>query len=155
VESDRILAFHNTGLQSRLCARILQDFFGNNLEIVWDVDRGTSAHRWDRSLEYFYTNTNLTAHWANLGYVEEAAIRDHILQSLIAYPKLYNHQADAPIILFKLAGATFEAYADPSAIDRCFELLEDHYSGNVVKRALVQVRGSSVVECIHWAQTNF
>jgi hypothetical protein len=140
VESDRILALHNAGLQNRLCARILQDFFSNNLEIVWDVDR--NGEHWACSPEYFCTNANFIARWANLGYVEEAAIRDHLLQSLIAYPNLYDHQADALIILFKLAGATFEAYADPSAIDRCFELLKGHYSGNSVKRKLIQVRGS-------------
>ena len=39
---------------------------------------------------------------------------------------MYDHQADALIILFKLAGATFEAYADPSVVDRCFELLQGH-----------------------------
>ena len=53
-------------------------------------------------------------------------IRDHILQSLISHPKLYDHQADALIILLKLAGATFAAYADPSVVDRCFELLKHH-----------------------------
>jgi hypothetical protein len=154
VESDRILALHNVGLQSRLCAGILQYFFRNNLEIVWDVDRGASDYNWDCSLEYFYTNTNLIARWANLGYVEEAAIRDRILQSLITYPKLYDHQADALIILFKLAGATFEAYADPSVVDRCFKLLKDHYSGNSVKRKLVQVRGFYVVKGSHRTQTS-
>ena len=53
----------------------------------------------------------------NLGYVEEAAIRDRILQSLISHPKLYGHQADALTTLFKLMGATFEAYADPSVLN--------------------------------------
>ena len=73
-----------------------------------------------------YAEANLLAHWANLGYVEEATIRDHILQSLISHPNLYDHQADALIVLFRLAGATFEAYADPSAVDRCFQLLKGH-----------------------------
>jgi len=69
---------------------------------------------------------NLIAHWANLRYVEEAAIRDHILQSLISHPKLYDRQVDVLTILFKLAGATFKAYADPTVFDRCFELLKGH-----------------------------
>ena len=42
--------------------------------------------------KYFYADTNLIAHWANLGYVEEPAIRNHILQSLISHPKLYDHR---------------------------------------------------------------
>jgi hypothetical protein len=157
VESDHILAPHNAGLQSRLCARVLQDFISNNLEIVWDVDRLQETSYWGCSAEFFYTNTNLIARWANLGFVEEAAISNHILQSLtdISHKKLYDHQADALIILFKLAGATFEAYADPSAVDRCFELLKDHYSGNQVKQRLVQVHALLVVIGGHRAQTNF
>jgi hypothetical protein len=155
VESDRILALHNAGLQSRLCARILQDFFSNNLEIVWDAGIGHNTCYWACTPEYFYANTNFVAHWANLGYVEETTIRDHILQSLITYPKLYDHQADALIILFKLAGATFEAYADPSTVDRAFELLKAHYTGKSVKRTLVQVRGSPVVKGSRRAQANF
>ena len=114
-ESDHLLAPHNTGLQSRLCAGILQEFFSSNLK----------AARSEKTTN-FYADANLIACWANLGYVEEAMIRNRILQSLISHPKFYDHQADALIILFKLAGATFEAYADPSVVDRCFELLKDH-----------------------------
>jgi hypothetical protein len=84
-------------------------------------------NRWDNASRNFYADANLIAHWANLGLVEENAIRNHILQSLISHPKLYIHQANALVILFKVAGATFEAYADPSVVDRCFELLKDHY----------------------------
>ena len=74
----------------------------------------------------FCADVNLIAHWANLGFVEEAAIHNDILQSLISHPKMWDHQADALLILFKLAGATFETYADPSVVDRCFELLKGH-----------------------------
>ena len=74
----------------------------------------------------FYADATLIAHWANLGFVEEAAIHDHILQSLTSHTMLYDHQADALIVLFKLAGATFETSADPSVVDRCFELLKGH-----------------------------
>jgi len=112
-ESDHILASHSSGLQDRLCARTLRVFTTENLMIV----------RHSRDTTSFYADVNLVAHWANLGYVEEAAIRDHILQSLISHPNLYEHQAFALIILFKLAGATFEAYVDPSVVDRCFEHL--------------------------------
>ena len=114
-ESDHFLAPHGSGLRSRLCARILREFFSGNQR----------AARSELAVN-FYADANLLAYWANLGYVEEAAIRNHILQSLISYPKLHDHQADALIILFKLAGPTFEAYADPSVVDRCFELLKDH-----------------------------
>jgi hypothetical protein len=129
-ESDHILAPYNAGLQSRLCARVLQEFFWDNLQSVQKVE----SSGWSCFPQAFYTNTNLIAHWANLGYAEEASIHDHILQSLISHPKLYDHQADALVILFKLVGATFEAYADPSAVDRCFELLKGHYSGDLVQK---------------------
>jgi hypothetical protein len=128
-ESDLIFAPYNAGLQSRVCTRIFQDFFCDNLQSVRNVD----SSGWSCFPEAFYTNTNLIAHWVNLGYVEEASIHNHILQSLISHPKLYDHQADALVILFKLAGATFEAYANPSVVDRCFELLKGHYSGDLVR----------------------
>jgi len=116
-ESDRILATHSSGLQSRLSARTLQEFFTNDLR---------AARSEKGSVECLHAEANLIAHWANLGYIEETAIRHHILQSLISHTRLYDHQADALIILFQLAGATFEAYADPLVVDRCFELLEGH-----------------------------
>ena len=77
-------------------------------------------------MDDFYTNTNLIARYINLGYLEQAVIRNQILQSLTSHPRLGDHQADALIILFKLAGATFEAYADPSVVNRCFKLLKGH-----------------------------
>jgi hypothetical protein len=89
--------------------------------LVWHAEQGGSGGESE-----FYADTNRIAHWANIGYVEEAAIRNHILQSLISHPKLYEHQAGALIILFTLAGATFGAHADPSVVDRCFELLKDY-----------------------------
>jgi len=115
-ESDPILAPHSSRLQSRLCTRSLQEFFSDNLTTA----RGGG---WSHEI---YVDANLIAHWANLGYVEETSIRNHILQSLISHPTLHDHQAYLLIILFKLAGATFEAYADPSVVDRCFELLKNH-----------------------------
>ena len=137
-ESGHALVPHSPGLQSHLCARSLREFFSNNVAAVWS--------RRDVASDDFYADVNFIARWANLGYVEEATIRNHILQSLISQPGLWNHQADALIILFKLAGATFEAYADPSVVDRCFELLKgkyqsgDSYDGTKVKRGLIQVR---------------
>ena len=138
-ESNDILAPYNAGLQGRLCARVLGSFFEMNVEAV----RGRNAQWGTSSLDsrdrQFAADSNLIAQWANSGKLEEVAIRSHILQSLVSHHKLYDHQADAIIILFKTAGATFGAYADPSVVDRCFELLKDHYSQNSTKGRLVQV----------------
>jgi len=134
-ESDPILAPSNPGLQNRLCAMILREFFENNLRVVTD----TGGRLGELAADQLPADANYIAHWANLGYVEEAAIHDHILQSLISHPILHDHQADALIILFKLAGATFAEYADPSVVNRCFELLKDHYPPGSVKSRLVQV----------------
>ena len=141
VESDHNLAAHSSGLQNRLCTRSLQEFFNSNLGTVWDKKHSTGS-----SAPYsYFADTNLIAHWANLGQVEETTIRNHILQSLLSHSKLYDHQADALIILFKIAGATFEAYVDPSVVNRCFELLKNHYGHSPVGRVLVQVRASHSV----------
>ena len=139
-ESDSTLAPYAIGLQNRLCARILQWFLWAGMELVSCVDQG-----WGCFQDEFLADANFIAHWANLGYVEESAIRNHILQSLASHPaKLYDHQADALIVLFKIAGATFEKYAGPSVVDRCFELLKGHYINNPAKNQLVQVR---VISC--------
>jgi hypothetical protein len=127
VESDPILAPHNVGLQSRLCARILKDFFSGNLGSV----RGGEMDYSDDIVLAFCANTHLIARWANLGYVEEAAIRNHILQSLISHPSMGRHQANALMVLFKEAGTTFEEYVDSPVVDHCFELLKDHCSRDV------------------------
>ena len=167
VESDYTLAPHTSGLQSRLCARSLQEFFNGNM--------GAAAIREkypNNSIDNnFYIEANLIAHWANLGYVEEVAIRNHILQSLISHKILLDHQADALVILFKIAGATFEVYADPSVVDRCFDLLEHHtyfnpceHNGSSkerinnyaeTRRGPLQVRASHAVKVGHRAETKF
>ena len=149
MELDNTLSPHAAGLQHRLCARILWNFFDANL-----VCRPESHESWANRL---IGDSNFVASWANLGYVEESAIRDHILQSLISdpRPKLYDHQADAIIVLFKIAGATFETYADPSVVNRCFELLKDHYGRDTVKGRLVQVRVTHTVEGGHRVDENF
>ena len=91
---------------------------------------------WDR----FYIWANFVAPLANLGCADESVIRDDIFQSPTSHPKPYNHQADGLIILFKLVGATFEEYGDPSVVDHCSELLEGQYGNHAVKGPLVQVR---------------
>ena len=138
-ESDNTLAPYAIGLQNRLCARILQEILWDSMTIVRFVDMNLGFS------DEFFAGANFIARWANLGYIEESAIRHHILQSLISHPeKLYDHQADALIVLFKLAGATFERYVDPSVVDRCLELLKGHYINNPAKNQLVQVR---VISC--------
>ena len=102
----------------------------------------------------FFEEINLIACWANLGYVKRAVIRDHILQSLVSRPKLYDHQADAIIILFKVAGATFGTFADPSVVDRCLEVLKNHYSNNASRSLLVQVRIPHMVKEGHRVDMN-
>ena len=145
-ESDHILAPYTSRLQTRLCAKVLREFFDDNMTLV--RCRAKSS-RTGPAPSGAYKEINLLAHWANLGYVEEAAIRNHILQSLIYYPTLYDHQADALMILFKLAGATFEAYAGPSVVDRCFELLDSHYGRDSERHGLVQVRASRTAKGSH------
>ena len=131
VESDQLLAPHNSGLQRRLCARTLREFYDSNLRAANDGNMGN-----------FYADVNLIAHWASLGYVEEAVIRDRILQSLISHPRPYNHQIHALVILFDLAGATFKKYADPSVVDRCLKLLDGHGHCTSIEWGLIQVRAS-------------
>ena len=138
-ESNDTLAPYSTGLQGRLCVRILRSFFEMNVEAARGRDAQWGGCYLDGYDRPFAVDSNLIAQWANSGKLEEVAIRSHILQSLVSHHKLYDHQADAIIILFKTAGATFGAYADPSVVDRCFELLKDHYSQNSTKGRLVQV----------------
>jgi hypothetical protein len=138
-EVDRKISRHASGLHKRRSTSALGSFFEMNPYIMGSGDRGS----WKSD---FLTDTNLIARWANLGYVEEETIRDRILQSLIAHPKLYDHQADALIILFKLAGATFGAYVEPSVVDRCFELLNGYSSRDSAKLKLIPVSTPSVGE---------
>ena len=47
------------------------------------------------------------------------------------------------MILFKLAGATFRTYVEPSVFDRCFQLLQDRYrstSASSQRGKLMKVR---------------
>ena len=153
VESGHVVAPHRSGLQIRL-SRFLREFFSNNVETVWsEVDSEPAVD--------FHAHVNLIARWANLGYIEEEVIHDHILQSLISLPELRVHQADALIILFMLAGATFGAYADPSTVDRCFQLLNDHhrntnyYDHQPAKWELMQVRAPRPLKGAHSAKAGF
>ena len=133
VESDPVFAPYSAGLRNRFCARILQEFFDGDLERI----NGDNGWDWNQ----FYVDANLIAHCANLGYIEEDMIRDYVLQSLISHPKLQDHQANALLILFQIAGATFEAYVDSAVVDRCFQLLKNHNfpTGSYVVPVIPQV----------------
>jgi hypothetical protein len=148
LEADHTISRHAQGLHMRLCKSTLCSFFSENFDLIgpWGPDDPTDS---------FLINVNLIARWANLGYVEEETIRDHILQSLIPRPILYDHQADALIIIFKLAGATFGAYTDPSVIDRCFDLLKGCYGRDRVKAKLLQVFPPRIVKGTHRAEMDF
>lgn len=147
VEADPKISRHVPGLRVQRCASALRSFVSETFSLKAWGGRGRSS--------FFLTEVNLIARWANLGYVEEEAIRDHILQSLISHQGLYDHQADALFILFKLAGPTFEAYTDPSVFDHCFELLRSHCGSDQVKMELLQVCAPQMAECNHHAEMNF
>jgi hypothetical protein len=132
LETDQAISRHVKGLRMRHCTSKLRSFFLGNFDLVRNGGRKAV-------LVTFLTDANFIARWANLGYVQEETIRDHILQFLISQPTLHDHQADALFIFFKLAGATFEAYTDPSVVDRCFDLLGVHYGRDSVKAGLLQV----------------
>jgi len=135
IEADQKTSRHALRLHERYSTSALDDFFRQNLDIMGDF----ASMSWGTWAD-FLTNANLIAQWANLGYVEEKTIRNRILQSLINHPKLLPHQVDALIILFRLAGATFEAYAGPSMVDRCFGLLTSYYSRPSIGFDQIQVR---------------
>ena len=135
VDSDPILSQHSPGLRNRFCTRILQDFFDTGLEATY-AD-------YKHAPDTFYMDVNLIAHSANLGYIEEDTIRNHILQSFL-YNTLYDHQAVALSVLLKIAGATFEAYVDPAVVGRCLELLKNHRLGGRWKVSLAEVSAFSV-----------
>jgi hypothetical protein len=128
-QSDSVLALHSAGLRHRLCTSILDEFFNVSLGAL-------SGLGGDNVL------ANFIAHGANLGLIEETAIRQHILQLLTttSHSTLHSYQAEMLCVLFKLAGATFDAYADPSVIDRCFKLLRDYSIVDSWRRGQIQVR---------------
>jgi len=156
MKADKTISEHVSGFYERLCVGAVSRFFEenantNNMRQEQASPFGLKKHvnnsNMSREQASFLTRTNLIARWANLGYVKEAVIRNHILQSLISLPILHDHQANALIILFTLAGAAFGAYTNPSVIDRCFELFNGHYDiHDLAKRKLVEVRALCVVK---------
>lgn len=104
-ESSHLLGSHSAGLLNCLCTSILREFFDFGVEASSNSSHFSTDH---------IMNANFIAHCANLGYIDEIAIRDHILQSLtdISPPSLLHHLTDTLIILFKIAGATFTSFSD-------------------------------------------
>ena len=122
--------------------------------MTWHVEYNN--RRWlEGGWDQLYACANFIAHLANPGCLDESVIHNDILQSLTSHPKLYNHQADGLIILFKLVGTTFEKYGDPSVVDRCFELLEGQYRNNAVKGPLIQMHVVSRNKGCDLVNTNF
>ena len=78
---------HTSGLPGRLSTRSLREFFSDNLVAVYYREGNFG----DGPVGNFYTNANLIARCANLGYVEEATIQNRVLQSLISHKRLYDH----------------------------------------------------------------
>ena len=146
LEADQKTSNHAVGLHEQHSASALHSFFEENLLHAKFKYLGKRD---------FLTRVNLIAYWANLGHVEEETIRNYILQSLTSHPVLYHHQAEALFILFKLAGATFGAYADPSVIDNCFELLKGHSHPDWVYGNLLQVRAPRLVKGGHRVNMDF
>ena len=116
IESDHILALCGDGLQTCLCTRILLEFYRIDLTFV----RGKSGH--PSGPQSSCADTNPIAHCVNLARVEEGATSNPILQSLITHPNLYDHQADGLIVLFELAGTTFETYAGRWVVGHCLKI---------------------------------
>jgi len=134
-ESDHILAPHSIGLRSRLCAEALQQFFDTGILMVY------GQQNW---CNFPFADANFIAHCINLGWVEEVVIRNRILQSLISRSTLYNHQVYVLVMLFKTAGATLAAYADPTVVDHCFEILKGPRNSTWPKVELIQVNTLSM-----------
>ncbi|KAF9783248.1 hypothetical protein BJ322DRAFT_1212047 [Thelephora terrestris] len=100
-ESDSILALHSAGLRNRLCTSILNEFFNVSLAVV-------SGLGGDHVL------ANFIAHGANLGFIEETAIHQHILQLLTTTSLSTLHHYQAEMLL----------------VDRCFKLIRDYSNLN-------------------------
>ena len=141
IEGDQKIAGHASGLHRRYCESTLDRFFERNLAL---------AKSWDKDRSSFFTDVNLIAHWINLGYVDKALTRDYILPSLISHPRAYVQGVEALIILFKLAGATIEAYVSQSVVDHCLESLKIQYHGDSMEGKLVQVRATC---CETWSSS--
>jgi len=136
-EVDPALANDAAGLHGRLCRESLKQFFRQSLDYISEGRTGPTS----KQLCEFYTRVNLIAHWINLGYAKLEDVQDHILQSLVLQPVVFDHHLNSLIILLKISGATFAAYVDPSLMDRCCDLLKpDNLEDRMVLTGLAEVR---------------
>ena len=134
-ESDSTLSSHSAGLKSRLFANVLTEFFDHGLGVLYGGNGPSSDYLLD---------VNFIAHGVNLGYIEETVIHEHILQFLIGgttHPAQYHCRVFALCVLLKIAGATFDAYADSSVVDRCIELLKGYVCGSNAALEQIKVSG--------------
>ena len=135
-ESDSTLSSHSAGLESRLFTNVLTEFFDHGLGVLYGGNGPSSDYLLD---------VNFIAHGVNLGYIEETAIREHILQFLIGgttHPAQYHCRVFVLCVLLKIAGATFDAYAGSSVVDRCIELLKGYDCGRTLQAGLVRAKGN-------------
>lgn len=133
VEPNRGSSTHN-----RLCRSTLEDFFADVL------DRNSRPFG-TRDQQRFYTNATFLAHWVNLGYPSAEDVRDHILQSLILRRPVPPPTLGSLLVLLKIAGATFAAYANPSAMDSCLTILKSTDSSDQILSKYTKVR---VLACL-------
>ena len=138
-EQDQILSKYAIGLRDRLCHYSLEGLFKESLSC-----RSSDTYVDPKVHHQFYTKVNLVAHCVNLGCARLEDVRDHILQSLTFQPTVQPHQVNALMILLKISGATFAAYADPSIMDRCCDFLKTGGHEGKVADKLAKVRALSL-----------
>ena len=140
VEHVPALSPYASGVHGRLCHKLLKTFIDSNLDLV-AVDIIPGSRRDVDKVCKFYADVNFIAHWVNLGYLDIEDIRNCILHSLISQPTVHAHQLNSLGILFKIAGATFAAYVEPSLMDRCCDALRSADLEDIwVATELVKVR---------------
>ena len=124
---DPNLSAYSFGIRDQLSSESLKRFFEEHRKELCNTGS-------------LYTNANILANLANLGYLNLEDVRDRLLQSLL--PPRFVHQLNSLIILFKISGATFAAYVHPSVLDRSFVSLRTNIDANVLEfTGLVKVRG--------------
>ena len=139
-EQDPVLSTYAIGLHDRWCRRSLEEFFNQSLSYLPE----DSSQVTSRDFCQFYTKVNLVAHWVNLGCVQLEDVRDRILQSFTFQSATCDHHFNSLMILLKISGATFAAYADPSIMDRCCDLLKTGEHGGKFADKLAKVRTLSL-----------
>ena len=115
---DPALSTYASDAHDRLCRSSFEGFVTDNLDFM------SGSRVTDSDFCRFYTNANFLAHCINLGHLSREDVRDRILQSLTFRPTIQPHQFNSLIILLKISGSTFAAYAAPLVLDRCYDVLK-------------------------------